>query len=72
MTASAVSARLRDVGRLSDLRADRRLDTKLDMRPASVSRRLRTVARLTSLCLRLGRRTLPASVEDSQTGGREA
>lgn len=56
LPAVEVSARLREVGRLSDLRADRRLDTKLDMRPVAVSRRLRTVGRLTALCVRLGRR----------------
>lgn len=59
MAMSAVSARLRDVGRLSDLRVDRRLDTKVDMRSSSVTRRLRTVGSLTSLCLRLGRRSAP-------------
>jgi hypothetical protein len=56
MDASAVSARLRELGRLSDLRTERRLDTKVDMRAAGLSRRLRTVAGLTALCLRLGRR----------------
>jgi len=56
MEPGAVSARLRALGRLSDLRADHRLATKLDMRPCSVTRRLRTLGRLTSLCLRLGRR----------------
>ena len=53
---ATVSARLREVGRLSDLRAERRLATKIDLRPEAVSRRLRTVGRLTDLCLRLGRR----------------
>jgi hypothetical protein len=54
-----VAARLREVGRLSDLRADRRLDTKVDMRPEGVTRRLRTVGRLTALCARLGRHRAP-------------
>lgn len=61
MSPAAVSARLRAVARLSDLRAERRLDTKLDMRPAAITRRLRTVGSLTALCLKLGRhRSLPA------------
>jgi hypothetical protein len=53
MTPEAVSARLREVGRLTDLRASKRLETKIDMRPAAVSRRLRTVGLLTDLCRRL-------------------
>ena len=56
MEPAAVSARLQALGRLSDLRADQRLATKLDMRSCGVTRRLRRLGRLTSLCLRLGRR----------------
>jgi hypothetical protein len=59
MTPAAVSARLREVGRLAELRADRRLETKIDMSPAAVSGRLRAVGRLAALCLRLGRRSAP-------------
>jgi hypothetical protein len=59
MTPAAVSARLREVGRLSDLGAERRLETKVDMGAAAVTRRLRAVAGLTALCLRLGRPARP-------------
>src|SRR5690606_26197999 len=55
MSPAAISARLSAVGRLSDLRADRRLYYKLDLRPDTVSRRLRELGRLSDLCVRLGR-----------------
>jgi len=51
MSPAAVSARLREVARLSDLRAERRLATKVDMRPEAVSARLRQVQQLRALCL---------------------
>ncbi len=59
MSARSVSLRLHRVAEVTDLHSTRRLDTKLDMRPAAVSRRLATTARLTSLCVRLGRHACP-------------
>ncbi|HUP21933.1 MAG TPA: hypothetical protein VNB06_03225 [Thermoanaerobaculia bacterium] len=52
--AAEVTARLRELSRLADLRADRRLDAKLDLSPAAVTRRLRRQSALRALCLRLG------------------
>jgi hypothetical protein len=52
--AAEVTGRLRELSRLADLRADRRLDAKLDMSPAAVTRRLRRQSALRALCLRLG------------------
>lgn len=49
-----VTARLRELSRLADLRADRRLDAKVDLSPAAVTRRLRRQSALRALCLRLG------------------
>jgi len=51
----AVTFRLREVGRLSDLRTENRLAAKVDMSPAAVSRRLRVVAMLRRACLKLMR-----------------
>jgi hypothetical protein len=51
----AVTARLREVGRLSDLRTENRLAAKVDMSPAALGRRLRVVAMLRRDCLRLVR-----------------
>lgn len=53
MSPEAVGARLREVGRLSDLRSERRLDTKVDMSPEAVSRRLEQIEQLRRLCLSL-------------------
>ena len=53
MSPAAVSARLREVGRLSDLSPATRLDAKLDMSPRGVSSRLREVSELLALCARL-------------------
>jgi hypothetical protein len=58
MNPEAVSARLRMVGELTDLRASLRMNAKLDMRPSSVSRRLQMVAQLHALCTRLGNTAL--------------
>ena len=51
----AVTERLREVGRLSDLRPDRRLAQKVDMSPEAVTRRLRVVSMLRDSCLELMR-----------------
>jgi len=50
----AVLARLRCASDLSDLRADRRLDAKLDMSPEGIERRLMEVSELLALCTALG------------------
>ena len=60
MSASAITARLREVARLSDLTASRRLDTKIDLSPAGVTRRLREASDLLDLCLVLGAARAPA------------
>jgi hypothetical protein len=54
-TPAAVTSRLREVDRLSDLRSDHRLAAKVDMSPAAVGRRLRVVAMLRRDCLKLVR-----------------
>lgn len=53
-TPEAVSARLREVARQTDLRTNRRLEAKVDYAPDAVSRRLRLVEALRRACLRLG------------------
>lgn len=50
-----LEARLRALARLADLRADRRLATKVDMSARGVTRRLRRLSALRSCCLRWGR-----------------
>lgn len=60
-----VSARLRRLAQASNLRRDLRLETKVDLRPQAVSRRLQAVGRVTSLCLKLG-------VRESREGRRLA
>lgn len=49
----AISRRLREVSRISDLRPDRRLDAKIDMSPEGVASRLREASDLYALCLEL-------------------
>lgn len=53
MSPAAVSARLRRVAELSDLRSDRRLREKIDYSPEAIDRRLRKVSALRRLCLTL-------------------
>jgi hypothetical protein len=50
---TAVTSRLRKVGRLSDLRTENRLAAKVDMSPAALGRRLRAVSMLRRDCLTL-------------------
>lgn len=52
----AVSARLRRVAELADLRPAERLSAKIDYSAESVSRRLRQVSQLRRLCLDLAQR----------------
>ena len=52
---AAVTARLKEVSRLSDLRPENRLACKVDMSPAAVTRRLRKVSMLRRSCLALVR-----------------
>lgn len=56
MTAEAIAARVREVGRVTDLAPARRLDAKIDLSAAGIARRIRTVSELRDLCVRLGRR----------------
>ncbi len=50
LSREALHARLRYASEISDLRAERRLDSKLDMSPAGIERRLREVSELLQLC----------------------
>ncbi len=52
---AAVTARLREVRRLSDLTTENRLACKVDMSPAAVTHRLRVVSMLRRGCLALVR-----------------
>ena len=52
---AAVSERLQEVARLSDLRSENRLAYKIDMSRDAVSRRLRVVSDLRRDCLALAR-----------------
>jgi hypothetical protein len=56
MSREAVTQRLREMSRRSDLSASRRLATKVDMSPPAVTRRLRVQAALRAACLTWGRR----------------
>ena len=51
----ALTARLRELSRLSDLRRSERLATNVDVSPAAVTRRLRRLSELRDYCLRVGR-----------------
>lgn len=55
MSPEAISARLREVAAVADLRPERRLDAKIGYAPADISRRLREVAELNRLCESLAR-----------------
>ncbi len=52
---AAVTARLREVSRLSDLATEKRLACKIEMSSAAVTRRLRVVSMLRRDCLALVR-----------------
>ncbi len=54
MSPAAISQRLRQVARHSDLRSAHRLSAKSDMSPEAVTRRLRTVSKMRRICLALG------------------
>lgn len=58
MSAEAISARLRRVGELSDLRVERMGKGKVDYSPEAISARIREVEQLRRLCLTLGRSKL--------------
>ena len=55
MTPSSITARLKKVAELTDLRSELRLDQKLDLSPPAITRRLRQVAALQLACARLAR-----------------
>lgn len=50
MSERAISMRLRTASRQSDLAPDRRLDAKIDLSPAGITRRLREASDLLALC----------------------
>jgi hypothetical protein len=56
MSPAAVSARLRRLGELCDLNAEKRLHTKVDMSAKGVSARLRAAGDALELCRRLAAR----------------
>ena len=51
MSPEAVTGRLQEISRLSDLRTSQRLVTKVDMSPEAVTRRLRRQSELRRTCL---------------------
>jgi hypothetical protein len=59
MAAEAITARLAQASALSDLRATRRLDGKVDMSPEAITRRLRVQSQLRGACLAWSR-SIPA------------
>jgi hypothetical protein len=63
MDPEAIYARLKQVSDLADLRPEHRLDSKLDMSPAGVLRRLRIASELRDLCNALARAGRTASDE---------
>ena len=71
MSPAAILARLREVERLSDLRPERRLDTKIDMSPEAIDRRLAEVEQARLLCAALAERpgARPARVDDGTAEG---
>jgi hypothetical protein len=54
LSPGAVLARLRRASDLTDLRAEGRLDAKLDMSKEGIASRLREVSELLALCTALG------------------
>lgn len=54
MESAAILARLELASSLADLRPEHRLDAKLDMSPAGVTRRLQIASELSELCRVLG------------------
>lgn len=65
MDPEAILARLELVSRLADLRPEHRLDAKLDMSPAGVTRRLQIASELSELCMALGEAGRRARAEAS-------
>lgn len=59
IAAEAITARLARASALSDLRAIRRLDCKVDMSPEAITRRLRVQSQLRGACLAWSR-SIPA------------
>lgn len=55
MSAKAITQRLRTVGRLANLDPNTRFESKIDLTPEGIARRLRRVSELRRLCLSLGR-----------------
>jgi hypothetical protein len=61
----AILARLELASSLADLRPEHRLDAKLDMSPAGVTRRLQLASELSELCTALGEAGRQALAEAS-------
>lgn len=59
LSAAAVSGRLEEASAASDLSADKRLQSKIDLSPEGVTRRLHEASNLHALCQSL--RALPGS-----------
>ena len=53
LTPQAVTARLRAVSAVADLRPEHRLDAKIGLSAADVTARLKVASELRALCLRL-------------------
>ncbi len=64
-----VEARFRRVSALADLTTGRRLEAKTDMSPEAIARRLRQVAALRDLCVRLGDSTKGSRASRSARDG---
>lgn len=70
MSPEAIEARLRRLSAQSDLRAGRRLATKVDMSAEAITGRLRQQSRLRDLCLDLGRAAAAPERTDEARGRR--
>ena len=53
MAPEAIEARLREASRVSDLSADKRLDSKIDLSPQGIQARLLEASSLLDACLAL-------------------
>ena len=58
MDAAAVEARLLEASRASDLSEDKRLDSKIDLSPEGIRRRLLEASELLELCSKLRATTM--------------
>jgi len=68
MRPGSVTVRLRQVSTASNLRPERRLDSKLALSPSALTRRLRQVSELRDLCHKLGQAGRGAGEKRGVTG----